>query len=218
MTARAEQKQKTRRALMDAALRQLSAERGFASLSLREVAREAGIAPTSFYRHFNELDELGLALVDEAGLALRQLMRQARKRIQKNGTAVKTSIDTFMEYLASNANLFRLLLRERTGLSQQFRTAIQAEINHFVTELAEDLRRFGEEKNRPLEDTRLVAEAMVTVVFNLGAEALDCSPSERNQLKERLNKQLRMILVGAETMARAQQEIEEAESKAAQSS
>ncbi len=51
-------------------------ERSFASLSLREVAREAGIAPTSFYRHFRDVDELGLTMVDESGLMLRQLMRQ----------------------------------------------------------------------------------------------------------------------------------------------
>ena len=70
MSTRAEQKLRTRRALMDAALSQLSADRGFGSLSLREVAREAGIAPTSFYRHFSDLDELGLALVDEGGVAL----------------------------------------------------------------------------------------------------------------------------------------------------
>lgn len=201
MSVRAEQKLRTRRALMDAALRQLSPDRGFASLSLREVSREAGIAPTSFYRHFNDLDELGLALVDEAGVALRQLMRQARKRIEKNGSVVKTSIDTFMEYLVDNANLFRLLLRERTGVSHQFRTAIQAEINHFVTELAEDLRRLGEEKKRPLLDPRLVAEAMVTIVFNQGAKALDCTPTERNELKHKLNLQLRMVLMGAEAMA-----------------
>lgn len=41
-------KRKTRRSLVEAAFSQLSAERSFASLSLREVAREAGIAPTSF--------------------------------------------------------------------------------------------------------------------------------------------------------------------------
>lgn len=198
MSVRAEQKQKTRRALMDAALNQLTADRGFANLSLREVAREAGIAPTSFYRHFNELDELGLALVDEAGVALRQLMRQARKRIEKNGSAVSTSIDTFMEYLASNTNHFRLLLRERTGLSKQFRTAIKAEINHFSTELSEDLRRAGELKNRPIDDPQLVADTMVTVVFNQGSEALDSSPKEKAELKERLKKELRIILRGAE--------------------
>ncbi|UZW76793.1 HTH-type transcriptional repressor FabR [Alkalimarinus sediminis] len=192
---------------MDAALNQLTADRGFANLSLREVAREAGIAPTSFYRHFNELDELGLALVDEAGLALRQLMRQARKRIEKNSSSssVSTSIDTFMEYLASNTNHFRLLLRERTGLSKQFRTAIKAEIDHFSTELSEDLRRAGELKNRPIDDPQLVAEAMVTVVFNQGSEALDCTPKEKAELKERLKKELRIILRGAEIITRENQ-------------
>ena len=81
MGVRAQQKEKTRRSLVEAAFSQLSAERSFASLSLREVAREAGIAPTSFYRHFRDVDELGLTMVDESGLMLRQLMRQARQRI-----------------------------------------------------------------------------------------------------------------------------------------
>ena len=61
---RAKQK-KNPRSLIEAAFSQLSAERSFTSLSLREVAREAGIAPTSFYRHFKDVDELGLTMVDE---------------------------------------------------------------------------------------------------------------------------------------------------------
>jgi AcrR family transcriptional regulator len=191
---------------MDAALAQLSADRGFGSLSLREVAREAGLAPTSFYRHFSELDELGLALVDEGGVALRQLMRQARKRIARagDGSAIATSVDTFMEYLGNNANLFRLMLRERTGVSKPFRTAVKAEIDHFVTELADDLRRFAEEQGKPLSDARLVAEAMVTLVFNQGAEALDASPTERDELKTKLKTELRMILVGSQSLSRYQ--------------
>ncbi len=190
---------------MDAALTQLSADRGFGSLSLREVAREAGIAPTSFYRHFSDLDELGLALVDEGGVALRQLMRQARKRIVRDGSAISTSVDTFMEYLGNNANLFRLMLRERTGVSKPFRTAVKAEIEHFVTELAADLHRFAEEQNKPLSDARLVAEAMVTLVFSQGAEALDATPKECEELKTKLKIELRMILVGSHTLAQWQQ-------------
>lgn len=201
MSTRAEQKLRTRRALMDSALKQMSADRGFGSLSLREVAREAGIAPTSFYRHFSELDELGLALVDEGGVALRQLMRHARKRIAKNGSAISTSIETFMEYLNNNSNLFRLMLQEKTGVSETFRTAVKAEIEHFVTELADDLRRFAVEQNKPLSDSRLVAEAMVTLVFNQGAEALDATPPEKEVLKEKLKTELRMILIGSQRLA-----------------
>ncbi len=202
LSTRAEQKLLTRRSLMDAALAQLSPDRGFGSLSLREVARQAGIAPTSFYRHFVDLDELGLVLVDEGGVALRQLMRQARKRIARDGSAISTSVDTFMEYLGKNANLFRLMLRERTGGSKPFRTAIKAEIDHFVTELADDLRRFAEEQNKPLSDARVVAEAMVTLVFNQGADALDATPKEREELTIKLKTELRMILIGSQMMAR----------------
>lgn len=202
MSTRAEQKLLTRRTLMDAALGQLSADRGFGSLSLREVAREAGIAPTSFYRHFADLDELGLVLVDEGGVALRQLMRQARKRIARDGSAISTSVETFMEYLGNNANVFRLMLRERTGGSKPFRTAIKAEIDHFVTELADDLRRFAEEQHKPLSDARVVAEAMVTLVFNQGADALDATPKERDELKAKLKTELRMILIGSQMMAK----------------
>ncbi len=203
LSARAEQKLRTRRALMDAALAQLSADRGFGSLSLREVAREAGIAPTSFYRHFSELDELGLALVDEGGVALRQLMRQARKRIARDGSAISTSVDTFIEYLENNTNLLRLMLREKTGVSKSFRTAIRAEIDHVVTELADDLNRFAEQQRKPLYEARLVAEAMVTLVFNQGAEALDATSREKQELKAKLKKELRMILLGSQTLARA---------------
>lgn len=117
-------KEKTRRSLVEAAFSQLSAERSFASLSLREVAREAGIAPTSFYRHFRDVDELGLTMVDESGLMLRQLMRQARQRIAKGGSVIRTSVSTFMEFIGNNPNAFRLLLRRRSGTSAAFRAAV----------------------------------------------------------------------------------------------
>src|SRR6185295_12255977 len=57
-----EEKDRTREELQRAALR-LGAAHGFASLGLREVAREAAIAPTSFYRHFEDMEALGLSLI-----------------------------------------------------------------------------------------------------------------------------------------------------------
>jgi len=106
---RAIQKEKTRRALIDAAVNQLSAEKSFSNLSLREVAREAGIAPTSFYRHFSDMDELGLEMVDEAGLTLRQLMRQARKRIDAGGSGFFVSVGTIFLIFTNSTKGFFLL-------------------------------------------------------------------------------------------------------------
>lgn len=192
---RAQQKEKTRRALIDAAFNQLNEDKSFSSLSLREVAREAGIAPTSFYRHFKDMDELGLTMVDEAGLILRQLMRQARKRIEKGGSVIAISVETFFEFINNSPNVFRLLLRERSGISQEFRTAAAREIKHFVDELAE----YIVQRNQRTRSLAYVeAEGMVTLVFTAGSNALDMNSDERKQLKQRVILQLRMIAKGAE--------------------
>ncbi|WP_018691637.1 HTH-type transcriptional repressor FabR [Algicola sagamiensis] len=195
MGIRAQQKEKTRRALIDAALSQLCAEQSFGSLSLREVSREAGIAPTSFYRHFKDMDELGLTLVDEAGLALRQMMRKARQRITKDRSVIITSIDTFMEFIESNSNVFRLLLRERSGTSAAFRAAVAREIHHFIQELSEYIEKTTE---CTLEQANIQAEAMVTIVFNAGAEALDMTKAQRKVLSEKIVWQLRLLAKGAD--------------------
>ncbi len=192
MGVRAQQKERTRRNLIDSAFNQLSSEKSFSNLSLREVAREAGIAPTSFYRHFKDMDELGLTMVDEGGLLLRQLMRQARQRIVANGSVIRTSVETFMEFIEQNPNVFRLLLRERSGTSKAFRSAVAREIQHFIAELSEYLALSGLNK----ELSHLQAEACVILVFSSGGEALDLNSEDRCHLSERLILQLRMITKG----------------------
>ena len=49
---------------MDSVLAIIGYGANFASISLREVAKTAGLVPTSFYRHFGDMEELGLAMVD----------------------------------------------------------------------------------------------------------------------------------------------------------
>ncbi len=197
MGIRAQQKEKTRRALVDAAFSQLSAERSFSSLSLREVAREANIAPTSFYRHFKDMNELGLTMVDEGGLTLRQMMRKGRQRAEAGGSVIRISVETFMEVLESNPNVFRILLHERSGTSAPFRGAVAREIEHFISELAHYTEATA---NRSPELAHAQAEALVTLVFNAGAAALDMKRADRKILADRLVIQLHMIAKGAEVL------------------
>tara|TARA_R110001592_G_scaffold248308_1_gene510610 strand:+ start:86347 stop:86802 length:456 start_codon:yes stop_codon:yes gene_type:complete len=149
------------------------------------------------------MNDLGLALVEEAGLALRQLLRKARSRIKERGTAIDTSVDTFMEYMINNTNHFRLLLREHTGNSEEFRVAINLEIQHFVTELEDYLgKRESANKNYPPADRvtiNALAEAMVTIVFHMGGLALDASKPQRDELASKAKLQLRMLVKGART-------------------
>lgn len=201
---RIEKKNQTRRQILDAAL-ELSAERGFSSLSLRQVAQQAGIAPTTFYRHFADMDDLGLALVDEVGASLRQLVRQARRRVDEAGgrNVIATSIETFMEFVEANANLFRLLLGEGAGSTAAFRRSVSKEVRRFTDDLAEDLVREAEASGRAIAYVELAAEAMVTVAFNLGAGSIDFSPEERRTVRDRIVIEVRMIMRGAQAQAQA---------------
>ncbi len=192
---RAAQKEKTRRALIQAAMNQLTAEHGFASLSLREVAREAGIAPTSFYRHFRNMEELGLTLVDEGGLTLRQLLRQSRQQIAKGGSIIRSSVLTFMEFVNNNNAIFRLLLQEKSGNSKEFRLAIAREVEHFTAELVDYLI---EEQQFARELAEMQADAIVRIVFSAGADALDADAKERRRLTEQTIVQVRLVARGAE--------------------
>ena len=203
--SRQEQKQKTRQNIIAGAFQLLNENRTLSAISLREVAREAGIAPTSFYRHFKDMDELGLTLVDEAGLALRQLMRHARRRIASGGGVIDTSVDTFMEFISANSNVFRLLLREHTGTSAAYRLAVSREIQHFTDELSDYII---EQLRIPHDIAVLQAESMVRLVFCAGADALEADTILKNDISDRLKRQLRFIQLGSlaywQTMPEAQ--------------
>ena len=49
--------------------------RSLNALSLRELAREAGLNPNTFYRHFKDFDELGMAIIEEMSREIRQPLR-----------------------------------------------------------------------------------------------------------------------------------------------
>jgi len=191
MTTRAEQKEKTRLTIIQAALT-LSEDKGFNALSLREVTREANIAPATFYRHFDDMEELGLVLVDQVGLTLRQIMRKARQRIRNNGSVIETSVETFFEYMNLNPQLFRLLASGLNSGPIQFRQALQKEKRRFIEELADDLIQ-----DKRLKLVPLAAELMVNQVFIAGIEALDKTTPDIKLIKSNLVQQLRMAFLGS---------------------
>ncbi|MCD2263123.1 TetR family transcriptional regulator [Dietzia aurantiaca] len=71
--SRAEQKRHTRALIVDAGRRTV-ASRGFSGLVVRELAREAGIVPTAFYRHFDSVEELATELAGAAADALSEFI------------------------------------------------------------------------------------------------------------------------------------------------
>lgn len=197
---REEKKQKTRQALLDAALLLLEGEQSFASLSLREVTREAGIVPTAFYRHFADMDQLGLALVDESFHALRQLMRSARSGQLPTDQLIRRSVAVFVAHVRAHARYFQFLNRERAGGRSLVRNAIRTEIRLFISELATDLGRFPKLQPWSTEDLQMLANLAVATMMSAVQDILDLPPGrpeDEQAMATMLEKQLRLILLGA---------------------
>ncbi|MGM8892307.1 HTH-type transcriptional repressor FabR, partial [Psychrobacter sp. 1Y1] len=120
-----------------------------------------------------------------------------RQRAEAGGSVIRISVETFMEVLESNPNVFRILLHERSGTSAPFRGAVAREIEHFISELTHYTEATA---NRSPELAHAQAEALVTLVFNAGAAALDMKRADRKILADRLVIQLRMVAKGSEAL------------------
>lgn len=193
---RDERKAQTRRALLDAAL-DLLIDESFTSLSLREVAKGAGIVPTAFYRHFPDMDALGITLVDESIGTLHGLLRDARANAAGGIHLVRGSLQVLVDHVDAHPAHFRFLARERAGGSATLRHAISREIRLFATELAVDLARVPGIGAWPSSDIQLLADLLVTVIVATIEELLEASGDEAvDAVVESAATKMRMVLLG----------------------
>jgi len=195
---RREQKERTRIALLDAALRLLE-HKSFGSLGLREVAREAGVVPTAFYRHFDSMEELGLALIDDSFRTLRRMIRDARSQDLAFEHVIRDSVEILVQHVHAHKLHFRFVARERSSGVPVLRQAIRAEIRLFSSELATDLARFPFLDRWNTEDLGVLATLLVNTMVSTAEELID-APSGRPEIEReivrRAEKQLLLIVLG----------------------
>jgi AcrR family transcriptional regulator len=195
----AERRRHTRQALIDAALLQLEAGESFDSLSLRRVARAAGIVPTAFYRHFASMDELGLALVDESFRTLRAMLREARKAGLPPEHVVRRSVEILVEQVREHRQHFLFIARVRSTGNGVLRQAIRNEIRLLTSELATDLGRFPVLREWTTDDLQMLAGLLVNAMIATVEAMLDvpvAAPAAEAEIARVAEKQLMLTLLG----------------------
>jgi AcrR family transcriptional regulator len=108
------------RALVDAARRILEAE-GPAALSLRAVAREAGVSPAAPYHHFKDKTELMEAVAHVGWEALGDAIVEARRTAASPGEAMGGIGMAYVNFARDNPALYRLMYdttRDRTDMPE----------------------------------------------------------------------------------------------------
>jgi len=192
-------RKQTREALLAAALVRMEAGEDFDAISLRSVARAAGVVPTAFYRHFASMDELGLALVEESFQALRAMLREARSLGVPPEDMVKRSVEILIDHVREHRQHFAFLARVRATSNAVLRHAIRSEIRLFTSELATDLARFPVLRDWSTQDLQMLAGLMVNTMIATVEAMLDvptvAAPEAEAEIARMAEKQLRLMLL-----------------------
>ena len=180
MSSREQKKLQTRRAFFNAVLDLCITGQSFSSISLRQVTREVGVVPTAFYRHFDDMESLGQALVlEELGSTLATLrdgLQIGRKRSYDRQIA--KSIQLFLQTVSAQPRYWQFLVSERFGGSESVRKAVSELIKMHTQILAEDLAlqpAFGHINDY---DLNLLSEAGINMFFSWIIDWLELTYSE----------------------------------------
>lgn len=203
-----------KRLLLDAALRLAAVSRSLSGLGLRELAREAGLNPNTFYRHFKTVDDLGLAMIAEMAARIRQPLRdlrfEAAERAERDTPAklifgvdlargqrvCSETVELFFEYAAQNPQAFIVGVRELHGSSKVLREALEQLMEDFASDMAEDL---GKLQLLPSLEPMAVRQVSSMISRQLFQQSLDYieQVERRPAICAQAQQQILMMFAGA---------------------
>lgn len=206
-----------KRHLMAAALHLSSSSRSLSSIGLRELAREAGLNPNTFYRHFRDVDDLGLALIEDLSSQLRQplcdLRREAAARAVRVGTedvpmlfgidmqrgrrVTHETVQLFFDFVDQQPAVFILGVRELHGASAPLRQALLQVMDAFAEDMAVDILEFkllpsNLEHAQVRQISHLISQGLFGQVLGYLAQ-----PEQQTKIRALAEEQIIMLFTGA---------------------
>lgn len=152
--------------------------------------------PTGFYRHFPDMDTLGLTIVDEAFGTLQSMIRSVREHPIPPEDMIRGSVNVLAEHVRDRPNHFRFIARELNGGSPVLRAAIRDRLAAFTEELAADLAALPVVGDWRRPDRLMLSDLIVTIAVAAAAEMLEF-PDQHDALVHRTEQQLRLVVLAA---------------------
>jgi TetR/AcrR family transcriptional regulator, fatty acid biosynthesis regulator len=175
-TTRAEGKELSRRRLLRAATELLD-ERGGSKLSVSAIARRAGMAQSSFYVHFRDLDDLLRTLGDEMAVRRGHAVREARRRVREDPDAERVR-ETFripLEEIVSNPEWYRSGLRALYDPESPLGDVIREMLARERRDLVDDLLLAGFRTDTPSDrrSVEMIADCLAAMTEALAQGHLE---------------------------------------------
>jgi TetR/AcrR family transcriptional regulator, fatty acid biosynthesis regulator len=191
--------------LISAALKLALKTRSIGALGVREIGREAGLNPNTFYRHFSSLEDLGLSILNEVIASWRQPLRDIRRKaaeaaaaqipppavstdywavcLKKAKLVAALTIEGYFDFVLKNPEAFLIGVSEMSGSSSKLRHRLQEAIEELASDLAEDIRIY--QLLPMLSDAALkdMSSVIIRQIFMLSTDYID-APEKREEMRK----------------------------------
>ena len=188
-------KEETRHRILMAALQLVDEGRSPSELGLREVARSVGMAAPSIYNHFADMDELGIALVEESLVRLRSVARSARKQMQNEDPikALKLLLQQFLLSINESESAIRLLIMQWFNPNPEYRKIIRRDMSIMRQDLAENMELTAAEKGLKLGEFSLESDIIFSLLITYILNVMDMDKAKREERLKVLEQQILMV-------------------------
>lgn len=200
---------------MEAALQLAATTRSLASLGLREVARTAGLNPNTFYRHFKDFDDLGLAVIHQLSGELRKGLRERRLRAAQSGLRlsdmknpgdalqhaqgiVRESVTLVLDFVSEHREAYVVGIREMHGTSPILRKALREVLDGIAADMTQDVLGALQLPLLKPEDVQEISQLVIRQMTFFSLDYLE-QPEQREQIRRQAERFILLLFWG--TMA-----------------
>jgi AcrR family transcriptional regulator len=169
-----------RRAQLLSVARRVFGRRGFHSVSMDAVAKEAGVTKPILYDHFPSKKDLYLALLDADLQALLFHVKEALDSPIGNRARIRASFQAYFDFVDEHAEGFRLLMQETVGPERDFRERVGSVRDLIMHEVADLIVR--ESKGTlDREHAEIVALALIGMAETVAQRNPGASAEKRSE-------------------------------------
>ena len=184
--------------LIEAALNLSYHRRSFSSLGIREITREAKLSAPAFYRHFEDLADLGTAVILEVEKAVLDAFTEVRI-----STAKEADLDIrpmlvkrFFDWAAENPKPVVVGASEAFGALERMRDGLKKTIRAISEDICSDNRIAALLPGLPQEEMIEVLEVLAQNVLFMAVEYVE-KPDQRQAIYDKALRIVAVIFAGA---------------------
>ena len=187
--------------IVEAAI-EMFAEKGYASTSTSQIAKKAGVAEGTIFRHYKTKKDLLLSIVSPtmakliAPFVIRDINKVLDARYERYEDFLKAMILNRQEFLKDNMTVFKILIQEipfHPELKEQFKEHIARKIFEKFTSLVDHYKEKGQIIDLP---SPAVVRFSATSIFGLLLVRYVFLPEEDWDDEKEIEMTVQMIMNG----------------------